>query len=39
MSLLTDPMARKKENVAALLNIYCERVARNPRGPAPPLSI
>jgi hypothetical protein len=33
----TDPMARKKENVAALLSMYCERVARKPRGPAPPL--
>jgi hypothetical protein len=35
---LTDPMARKNENVAALLSMYCESVARNPRGPAPPLS-
>ena len=33
----TDPMARKNENVAALLSMYCERVARKPRGPAPPL--
>jgi hypothetical protein len=28
-------MARKKENVAALLSMYCDRVARKPRGPAP----
>lgn len=33
----TDPIARKNENVAALLSMYCESVARNPRGPAPPL--
>jgi hypothetical protein len=33
----TDPIARKNENVAALLSMYCERVARKPRGPAPPL--
>lgn len=33
----TDPIARKKEKVAALLSIYCDSVARNPRGPAPPL--
>lgn len=33
----TDPMARKNENVAALLSMYCERVARKPRWPAPPL--
>lgn len=26
----TDPIARKKENVAALLSIYCERVAMRP---------
>lgn len=31
----TEPIARKKEKVAALLSIYCERVARNPRGPEP----
>jgi hypothetical protein len=31
----TDPMARKNEKVAALLSIYWDRVARNPRGPAP----
>lgn len=35
--VLTDPIARKNENVAALLNMYWERVARMPRGPAPPL--
>lgn len=33
----TEPIARKNENVAALLSMYCERVARKPRGPAPPL--
>jgi len=33
----TEPIARKKENVAALLSIYWDNVARNPRGPAPPL--
>lgn len=33
----TDPMARKNENVAALLSMYCDSVARRPRGPAPPL--
>jgi hypothetical protein len=33
--LHTDPMARKKEKVAALLSIYCDRVAMNPRGPEP----
>lgn len=30
-------MARKNENVAALLSMYCESVPKNPRGPAPPL--
>lgn len=30
-------MARKNENVAALLSMYCDSVARKPRGPAPPL--
>lgn len=40
MSLrMTDPMARKNENVAALLSMYWERVARNPRGPGPALRI
>lgn len=34
---LTEPMARKKEKVAALLSMYCESVGRTPRGPAPPL--
>jgi hypothetical protein len=33
----TDPIARKNENVAALLSMYCESVPKNPRGPAPPL--
>jgi len=33
----TDPMAKKNEKVAALLSIYCDSVARAPRGPAPPL--
>jgi len=32
---MTEPIARKKEKVAALLSMYCERVARNPRGPEP----
>lgn len=32
---ITEPIARKKENVAALLSMYCESVARNPRGPEP----
>jgi len=36
---MTDPMARKNENVAALLSMYWERVARNPRGPGPALRI
>jgi hypothetical protein len=31
----TDPMARKKEKVAALLSMVLERVDRTPRGPAP----
>ena len=31
----TEPIARKKENVAALLSMYCESVAMRPRGPAP----
>jgi hypothetical protein len=35
----TDPIARKNENVAALLSMYCERVARKPRWPAPPLRL
>ena len=35
----TDPIARKNENVAALLSMYCESVPKNPRGPAPPLRI
>lgn len=30
-------MARKKEKVAALLSMYCESVAKNPRGPGPAL--
>ena len=30
-------MARKNENVAALLSMYWESVARSPLGPAPPL--
>lgn len=34
---LTEPMARKKENVAALVSMYWDNVARNPLGPAPPL--
>lgn len=34
---LTEPIARKNENVAALLSMYCESVARAPLGPAPPL--
>ena len=33
----TEPIARKNENVAALLSMYCESVPKNPRGPAPPL--
>ena len=33
----TDPIARKNENVAALLSMYCDSVPKNPRGPAPPL--
>ena len=33
----TDPIARKNENVAALLSMYCESVPKNPRGPTPPL--
>ena len=37
--MLTDPIARKKEKVAALLSMYCERVGRTPRGPAPPLLV
>jgi hypothetical protein len=36
-NLLTDPMARKNENVAALLSMYWESVARKPRGPGPAL--
>lgn len=36
---LTEPMERKKPNVAALLSMYCERVGSAPRGPAPPLSV
>ena len=32
-------MARKNENVAALLSMYWESVARDPRGPAPFLRI
>ena len=35
----TDPMARKNENVAALLSMYCESVARKPLGPAPCLGV
>lgn len=31
----TEPMARKKEKVAALLSMYCESVAMNPLGPDP----
>jgi hypothetical protein len=31
----TDPIARKNEKVAALLSMYCDSVARRPRGPAP----
>ena len=34
-NILTEPIAKKKENVAALLSIYCESVGKNPRGPAP----
>ena len=30
-------MAKKNENVAALLSMYWESVARNPRGPGPAL--
>ena len=30
-------MAKKNENVAALLNMYWDSVARKPRGPAPVL--
>jgi hypothetical protein len=33
----TDPIARKNEKVAALLSMYWESVARNPRGPGPAL--
>jgi len=32
---MTEPIARKNEKVAALLSMYCERVARSPRGPEP----
>lgn len=32
---LTDPIERKNEKVAALLSMYCDSVARRPRGPAP----
>lgn len=32
---LTEPMERKKPNVAALLSMYWERETRGPRGPAP----
>lgn len=31
----TDPIARKNEKVAALLNMVFESVERTPRGPAP----
>lgn len=38
-SKLTEPIARKNENVAALLSMYCESVARKPLGPAPCLGV
>jgi len=37
--LITDPMAKKNENVAALLSMYWDSVARNPLGPGPDLRI
>lgn len=36
---LTEPMERKNPKVAALLSMYCDRVGRTPRGPAPPLRV
>ena len=33
----TEPMARKKPKVAALLSMYWDNVGKAPRGPAPPL--
>lgn len=34
---LTEPIERKKPNVAALLSMYWDKVDIAPRGPAPPL--
>ena len=34
---LTEPIARKNENVPALPSMYCDNVGSTPRGPAPPL--
>ncbi|GJJ09551.1 hypothetical protein Clacol_003774 [Clathrus columnatus] len=31
----TEPIAKKNEKVAALLSMYCDRVAKVPRGPEP----
>ena len=37
--MLTEPIDMKNPNVAADDSMYCDKVAKAPRGPGPPLNI